>query len=120
MQRIWTRELVRDMTKPEVPRARMRLTRLHFSRRADGRSRRMAFFPVRNRSTHTAEQPWERTVARAAPFTPMWKMKMNTGAKIRLMAAPRATVIMPMRPKPWELMKGFIPRPIITKRVPQR
>ena len=35
-------------------------------------------------------------------------------------AAPMITVSMPVRPKPWELMKGFIPRLIMTKTVPSR
>ena len=30
------------------------------------------------------------------------------------------TVIMPVRPNPWELIKGFIPRLTMTKRVPIR
>ena len=33
-------------------------------------------------------------------------------------AAPSRTVIIPVRPKPWALMKGFIPRLIMTNRVP--
>ena len=34
--------------------------------------------------------------------------------------APKRTVIIPMVPKPWELIKLFIPRPVITKRFPMR
>ena len=108
-----------DMTKPEVPRLKMRLTRPAWSRRADSRSLRMAFFPVRNFSTHRAEHPWEITVARAAPRTPMSSMKIKMGSSTMLTAAPTATVIMPIRLNPWALMKGFIPRLIITNRVPR-
>ena len=79
-----------------------------------------AFGPVRNRTTHAALTAWLRMVASAAPCTPMWKPKMKMGSRIRLTTAPRATVIMPMRPKPWALTKLFMPRPTITKGVPSR
>ncbi|CUP94961.1 Uncharacterised protein [Flavonifractor plautii] len=45
---------------------------------------------------------------------------MKMGSSTMFTAAPRATVIIPMLLKPWALMKGFIPSPIITKRVPSR
>ena len=109
-----------DMAKPEAPRARMRRTRAAWSRRVFHRSRRSARRPVRNFSTHRAEQPWASTVARAAPRTPISRAKMKMGSSTMFTAAPRATVIIPMRLKPWALMKGFIPSPIITKRVPSR
>lgn len=60
----------------------------------------MAFRPVRNFSTHTAEQPWAITVASAAPRTPMSRAKMKTGSSTMLTTAPRPTVIIPVRPKP--------------------
>ena len=119
MHNTWARLLVMDMTNPEVPRLKIRLTRSALSRRADSRSLRMAFFPVRNFSTHSAEQAWEITVASAAPFTPMSSRKMKIGSNTMLTTAPTATVIMPMRLKPWALMNGFIPKLIITKRVPK-
>ena len=37
-----------------------------------------------------------------------------------LVTAPSSTVIMPLRPKPWALMKLFIPRLIITNTLPHR
>ena len=51
---------------------------------------------------------------------PMSKRKMNTGSRTMFTTAPSPTVIMPTFPNPWALIKGFIPRPIITKRVPVR
>ena len=113
-----TRLLVMDMAKPEAPRARIRRTRAHRRRRAAGRSRRITRRPVRKHSTHTAEQAWEITVARAAPRTPMPSRKMKMGSSTMFTTAPRATVSMPMPLNPWELMKGFMPRPIMTKTVP--
>ena len=80
----------------------------------------MTFFPVRNFSTQAAEQAWERMVARAAPFTPRSSAKMKMGSSTIFTTAPRATVSMPITEKPWALMKGFIPSPIITNRVPSR
>ena len=59
-------------------------------------------------------------MARAAPRTPISRAKMKMGSSTMFTAAPRATVIIPMRLKPWALIKGFMPRPIITKRVPSR
>ena len=108
-----------DMAKPEVPRLKIRFTRPAWSRRADSRSFRRARLPVRNFSTHTAEQAWEITVASAAPCTPISSRKMKMGSSTMLTTAPTATVIMPIRLKPWALMKGFIPRLIMTKRVPR-
>ena len=80
----------------------------------------MALFPVRKASTQAADSPWENTVAKAAPRTPMWNTKMRTGSRAMFTAAPSSTVIMPTRPKPWALMKGFIPRLTMTNRVPHR
>ena len=80
----------------------------------------MAFLPRRNASTHRAEQVWAMTVARAAPWIPMSSKKIKMGSRIRLITAPSSTVIIPVDPKPWELMKGFMPREIITGMVPTR
>ena len=95
-----TRLLVRFMKKPDRPRATMDFPRPAPSARFRRRSRRMAFRPVRNFSTHTAEQPWAITVASAAPRTPMSRAKMKTGSSTMLTTAPRPTVIIPVRPKP--------------------
>ena len=59
-------------------------------------------------------------VAKAAPFTPIRSRNINIGSKIILVMAPTKIVIMPIRPKPWELIKLFIPRLIITKTLPSR
>ena len=120
MHTICTRLLVRFIKKPDRPRAMIFRTRAALSRRYSSRRRRMALLPVRNFSTHTAEHPWAITVARAAPWMPMSKRKINTGSRTMFTTAPSPTVIIPTLPKPWALMKGFIPRPIITKRVPIR
>ena len=80
----------------------------------------MASLPVKNRITHRQESPWAMMVASAAPRTPMCAHRMSMGSSTMLVAAPSTTVIMPTRPKPWALMKGFMPRLIITNSVPQR
>ena len=56
-------------------------------------------------------------VANAAPRTPMWNTNMKSGSKTIFTMAPRPTVSMPIFPKPWAFINGFIPRPIITKRL---
>ena len=83
-------------------------------------SRRIARRPVRKRSTHRAEHPWAITVARAAPRTPIPIPKIKMGSSTMFTKAPSPTVIIPTPPNPWAVMKGFIPRPIITKIVPRR
>ena len=115
-----TRLLVRFIKKPDRPRVTIRFTRRALSLMHPRRSFKMALGPVRNRSTHTAEHPWAMTVAKAAPFTPMSSRKIKMGSSTMFTTAPSPTVIIPTRPKPWELMKGFIPRPIMTNRVPMR
>ena len=80
----------------------------------------MAFFPRRKEKAHSAEKNWEIMVAKAAPCTPMSNTKMKRGSKTILVTAPISTVIMPLRPKPWALIKGFSPRLIITKMLPHR
>ena len=114
-----TRLLVMDITKPEVPRDRMRRTRPAWSTMADSFSFRMARRPVRNFSTHAAEHPWEITVAMAAPRTPISRPKIKMGSSTMFTSAPTVTVTMPILLNPWALIKGFIPRPIITKTVPR-
>ena len=46
--------------------------------------------------TKMRESTWEMTVAIAAPATPIPKMKMKIGSKIRFVTAPIATVNMPV------------------------
>ena len=79
-----------------------------------------AFFPRRKERAHSADRNWERMVARAAPCTPMWNTKMKMGSSTMLVTAPMATVIMPLRPKPWALMNWFMPRLTMTNRLPHR
>ena len=98
----------------------MRLTRFPCRGRQRQRSFRMDRRPVKNWSTHTADTPWAITVARAAPFTPMSSRKIKMGSSTMLMTAPMTTVNIPVFPNPWALIKGFIPRPIMTNRVPHR
>ena len=88
------------MKNPDRPKDMMRRTREAFSFMHRTRRRKMAFFPVRNFSTHTAEQPWAITVASAAPLTPMSSRKMKIGSSTMLTTAPRPTVIIPTLPKP--------------------
>ena len=113
-------ELVKDMTKPEVPRAIILFTLLSCKWKDSFFSFRIAFWPVRNLSTQQADKTWEMTVAIAAPLTPIFSLKMKIGSRIMLASAPRITVIIPIRPKPWALIKGFMPRLIMTKMLPRR
>ena len=117
---ICTELLVMDMVKPDMPSPTMRRMRAPSSFMADGRSRRIVLFPVRNAMIHAADRNCDRMVARAAPLTPMWNTKINMGSSMMLLTAPSSTVIMPTVPNPWELMKLFMPRPVITKILPIR
>ena len=112
--------MVRFTKNPANPSETIFLTRRAERARQSNFSRRMALFPVRNLSTHTAEQPCAITVASAAPWTPISSTKMNTGSRTIFTTAPSPTVIMPISAKPCALIKGFMPRLTITKRVPQR
>ena len=80
----------------------------------------MASLLIKKRNTQMAERNCENMVAKAAPFTPICSRKMKIGSKIILVMAPTKIVIIPMRPKPWELIKLFIPKLIITKTLPNR
>ena len=83
-------------------------------------SRSRVRFPSRKRITHAAESSWDSTVARAAPDTPMSSRKMKMGSSTILAAAPMRVVTIPTRPKPWALMKPFIPVPTMARGVPMR
>ena len=76
--------------------------------------------PRRKDTAQTVEKNWAMMVAKAAPCTPMSSRKMKMGSSTMLVTAPSNTVIMPLRPKPWALMKLFIPRLIITNTLPHR
>ena len=58
-------------------------------------------------------------VARAAPFTPILRAKMNTGSKVILQIAPISTETMETFVKPWAVIKAFMPRVSWTNRVPK-
>ena len=120
MHTTWTRLLVRFIKKPDRPRETILRTRAAFSAMHWGRRRRAALRPVRKTSTHTAEHPWAITVAQAAPCTPRSSQKMKMGSSTMFTTAPSPTVIIPTRPKPWALINGFMPSPIITNTVPNR
>ena len=79
---------------------------------------KMVCFPVRNRSTHAAESNWERTVAKAAPRTPMPSRKIKMGSRMILVTAPIRVVFMLIFAKPCAVIKAFRPRLICTKTVP--
>ena len=81
-------------------------------------SRSSVFFPRRNAHTQTHDTPCERMVAKAAPRTPMWNTKMNSGSSTMLQTAPISTVSMPVFAKPCAVMNAFIPSVSWTKIVP--
>ncbi len=120
MARISTRELVMCIMNPDVPSPVILFTRSHKRVKFSFFRRRIAFLPLKNEKTHKAERNWEMIVARAAPRTPNLKRNMKTGSRMMFTTAPRTTVIMPILPNPWALMKWFIPRLIMTKMVPNR
>ena len=82
----------------------MRFVRSQLIRMVLQCSRRMAFFPVRNSTTHTQEIAWLITVASAAPSTPISSVKMKMGSSTMLITAPMRVVSIPVRGKPWALM----------------
>ena len=118
MQASCTEELVKFTIKPVRPRPQISPAILGLNFMLSRVSRRIAFFPVRNRSTQRADTAWEIMVARAAPLTPIPMPKIIMGSSTMFSTAPMAMVIMPVLPKPWELIKAFIPRLIIIKMVP--
>ena len=82
-----------SITKVDIPRAKhgpntlgSRCMLLRFRRS-------IVFFPVRKRRIHTAPTVWLRTVASAAPFTPMPRAKIKIGSRIMLITAPIIVVI---------------------------
>ena len=78
----------------------------------------MVRFPVKNRSTHAADNAWERMVASAAPLTPISSRKIKMGSRIILVTAPMSVVFMLIFANPWAVIKAFSPRLICTKTVP--
>ena len=80
--------------------------------------RRCVFFPVRKRTTHTADTACDRMVASAAPRTPMFSAKIKTGSRMMLSTAPMRTVSMLVRENPCAVMKAFRPSATCTAMVP--
>ena len=76
-------------------------------RERSGRSRpmRMGGLRKRNQRLNAQLKNWERTVATAAPATPMSRAKMNTGSRTMLATAPMRTAAMPTVLYPWQVMK---------------
>ena len=109
---------VNCMIKGDTPRARQGRRIFRRSRSVRRCKRRVVRFPRRKHRIHRQEAPWDSTVARAAPCTPMSRAKMKMGSSTMLHPAPRATVSIPVRAKPWALMKALSPRASWTKRVP--
>ena len=106
------------MMKAERPRATQGRMSLGWRRRVSRFKRSRVFSPVRKCRTQAQESPWERTVARVAPRTPIPRAKMKRGSKRMLATAPMSTVRMPIWAKPWAVMKLLRPRVIWTKMVP--
>ena len=74
----------------------------------------------RKKKHHAALSTCERTVAAAAPRTPMRKTKMNSGSSTMFAAAPSSTVSMPRVAKPCALIYTFMPSDTNENVVPMR
>ena len=86
-----TRLSVDCMINGDTPSAATgRMTEL-FSRKKRRWSFSFVRLPSRNAVTQTAETHCARTVARAAPRTPMFSPKMNTGSSTIFTTAPTST-----------------------------
>ena len=120
LKEMFTRLSVDCMIKGETPMASTGSSTAGCIPRCRAWRRSRVRLPSRKVSTHTAETPWAMTVARAAPFTPMPKPKMNTGSSTMFTPAPTSTVAMEKVEKPWVVMKVLSPREICTKMVPHR
>ena len=120
MQVTCTRQLVPDMIKPGSPRAVICRSSESSGIIYCRFNRSTALFPVRKRSTHRQDTHWEITVAMAAPRTPRFKAKINTGSSTAFSTAPRTVVSIPILGNPWALIKPFMPVAIIEKAVPIR
>ena len=60
------------------------------------------------------------TVAMAAPLTPIFITKMNTGSSTILLTAPSTTDFIPTVANPWHMINWFMPAEIKAKAVPVR
>ena len=73
----------------------------------------------KRRITQRKETNWLRTVAKAAPWTPSLKTKMNKGSKPMFKTAPMRVVAMERRDFPWAVTKELRPWPSKTKTMPK-
>ena len=92
------------MMNGAAPSAMHGRTTAFLTRRFSRRMRMVDFFEHRNDTTQTQLTPWERIVASAAPRTPRFSTKMNSGSSRILSAAPMSTVSMPVLAKPCAVM----------------
>ena len=109
---------VTDMMKGESPKSRIRPTVFGAARKNAGRKRNCDLRRKKKSVTHAAETACERTVASAAPFTPMPKAKIKSGSSPIFSTAPMATVAMEVKLNPCAVMNGFRPKESMTKIVP--
>ena len=89
---ICTALFVIDIVKPESPSPNIFIVLLKLGIRQSFSIFIIVFLPVRNVKVHKAAINCEIMVASAAPLTPIPRMKINTGSRIRLHAAPIDTV----------------------------
>ena len=107
------------MTNRALPSARQGRMTLACRRRLHRRIRIKVFLPSKKDSTHRQDSPWDSTVASAAPCTPMWKPKINSGSSAVLATAPMSTESIPTLAKPCAVIKAFMPRVSCTNTVPR-
>ena len=91
---------VDTITKGEMPSARQGRMMFFSNFILALRSFRMVFLPVRNSRIHTALTAWLRTVAMAAPATPIFRPKIRMGSRMILITAPMTVVSILMLAKP--------------------
>ena len=113
-------EFVAPITKSATPRDMMRP--MIFFRGAIVRHESSSgVLPLRRKKKHHAAlSTCERTVAAAAPRTPMRNTKMNSGSSTMFATAPSSTVSMPRVAKPCALIYTFMPSDTNENVVPMR
>ena len=79
---------------------------------------RIVFFPQRKERTQMQETACDRIVASAAPLTPRWNAKINSGSRTMFITAPIRTESIPVLAKPCVVINIFMPRVSWTKIVP--
>ena len=72
----------------------------------------------KNQTAQIALNAWDKTVAMAAPSTPILKPKIKTGSKIIFVTAPIITVNILILEKPCADINAFNPNVSCTKIVP--